>query len=687
MDSERDADTEQAERVRAAGEAEPAAQLDRSRAAVRAALFGREAAPLRIGRYVVLATLGQGGMGVVYRAWDPELDRNVALKLVQLDGRASRTARARARLLREGQAMAKLAHPNVVPVFDAGAVGDDVFIAMEHVDGVTLREWLRRGPPSRREILRVMIEAGRGLAAAHRAGVVHRDFKPANVLVGRDGRARVLDFGLARALEQPESSSESEFPRASRGRDEAEITELGQVVGTPAYIAPERIGGVAGDERADQYAFGVTLYEALAGRHPFPAPPGVELRAFLATAPLQPPPRIAGVPARLQRTVARLLAAEPAARFASMDAVIAELARDPWARLRRAAVVVLASALVLLLGLQLWSLSRPGHVRPVVTAAGQAIVPAALEVDGEAMVPARDGTLSLSPGLHRIAATLPDHRRAEAIVEVVRGATLELPLVLEHEQGLLEIDVEPRGATIVIDGVEHGSPLRGHRVDTGHHTLWVRQLGWYERALEVDVAADQRARAYASLSPGLVWSEPETGVNGELLWLGDADGDGRPELAHRNFNRVRAFDPWHGRRVWSVSFGNNQGERTAWGDLDGDGVQDLVVAWHVDAQRVLAAWSGRSAGDDPVPRWRREHALRDAAAAPLPGPLVLPLLGDARPELLLAGRTGHSVEMLAGDDGRTLATLALADAPLGLAALPPGATPAAVVLDGRALWG
>src|SRR5262249_38146209 len=150
----------------------------------------------KLGRYVVLERLGAGGMGVVYSAYDPELDRSVAVKLLRPD--ASVRADGRTRLLREAQAMAELAHPNGVPVHDVGAFGDQVFVAMELVRGRTLRDWLAAARRRWREVLDVMVQAGRGLAAAHAAGLVHRDFKPENVLIGADGRARVVDFGLAR---------------------------------------------------------------------------------------------------------------------------------------------------------------------------------------------------------------------------------------------------------------------------------------------------------------------------------------------------------------------------------------------------------------------------------------------------------------------------------------------------------
>ena len=276
------------------------------------------APPTRIGRFEVRRTLGAGGMGAVEEAWDPSLGRIVAVKrlLPRRDGAA------RALLLREARAMARVASPWVVPVYEVGEDGDEVFIAMERVRGVTLAQWLDAAPREPREVLPVLVDVARGLAAAHDAGVVHRDFKPSNVIVGDDGRARVLDFGIAHA---GTAETPSRPPAAISANDgDGDATLSGSVMGTAGYMSPEHFGGGV-SPASDQWSFGATAYRALFGALPYP--PGPVLAMMLAVAqPPPPPPPHDDLDPRAVAAVLRALDPSPAARFPSMHALLEVLA-------------------------------------------------------------------------------------------------------------------------------------------------------------------------------------------------------------------------------------------------------------------------------------------------------------------------------------------------------------------------
>ncbi|HVE87979.1 MAG TPA: serine/threonine-protein kinase, partial [Myxococcales bacterium] len=239
----------------------PATVPERARATGEApAQAGEELAPgTRVGRYVVLGAVGSGGMGRVYAAHDPELNRKVALKLARRSGPGAEQWRAR--FLREAHAMASLSHPNVLPIHDVGTHEDSVFLAMELVEGPSLREWLSSpARPPWRQVARVFADAGRGLAAAHAIHLVHRDFKPANVLLGRDGRARVMDFGLVRALGSAELASPPESPVPAQPAPlSLALTRADTVMGTVGYMAPEQQRARAVDARADQFSFAVAV--------------------------------------------------------------------------------------------------------------------------------------------------------------------------------------------------------------------------------------------------------------------------------------------------------------------------------------------------------------------------------------------------------------------------------------------
>jgi len=284
----------------------------------------------RVGRYLVLSTLGSGGMGQVFAAYDPQLDRKIALKVLRANLGAN-AKEARTRLKREAQAIAQLNHPNVVGVYDVGTTdnGDDVYIAMEFVEGDTLTTWLKRWPRTWREILEVFHQAARGLMAAHSVGLLHRDFKPDNVLVGSDGRVRVTDFGLARSLFGLDDSGRGpvSIDAIRAGADgsplHVDLTATGTVLGTPRYMPPEQLTGPNIDARSDQFSFCVALYEALYAKHPLVGNTSVAM--LERGEPATPPPEGTRVPATVARAVMRGLEKERSKRFPTLAAMITEL--------------------------------------------------------------------------------------------------------------------------------------------------------------------------------------------------------------------------------------------------------------------------------------------------------------------------------------------------------------------------
>ncbi|MEM6990144.1 MAG: serine/threonine-protein kinase, partial [Myxococcota bacterium] len=296
-----------------------------------------------VGRYVVLDQVGAGSMGAVFAAFDQELDRRVALKLMHERGTASESKRSHERLLREAQAMAKLSHPNTVTVLDVGEHTLDgvafVYLAMEFVRGETLSEWSRTPRPWR-EVVRVFVEAGRGLAAAHAQALVHCDFKPDNVMLGDDGRVRLMDFGIA------EEGGDSD--------------EDGAAAGTPAYMSPEHHLGLARTPQSDQFSYCVALYELLYGRRPFKGNNPAAIGFSVVQGDHVSPPSTSEVPSRVWRVIERGLQRAAPERFPAMDALLDALEDtvSPRSRRRVAAAGALLAVGLTFGGGTLWSKVR-----------------------------------------------------------------------------------------------------------------------------------------------------------------------------------------------------------------------------------------------------------------------------------------------------------------------------------------
>mgnify|MGYP000267979706 CR=1 FL=1 len=362
-------------------------------------------APLRygqqVGRYVVVETLGVGGMGHVFSAYDTVLDRRVALKVLHRSRHADRQ-----RLIREAQALAKLSHPGVVSLYDVGEVQGRVFIVMELVEGCTLRHWLRQPGRTTEEILDAFGKAALGLQAAHDAGIVHRDFKPENVLVGHDGRVRVTDFGLALLAEDTDTLDSSERAGSSSPR----LTQTGTVMGTPAYMAIEQHLGLPSNVRSDQFSFCVALFEALYRVRPFAGATGRELCLAIRDGKVRRP-AVSSVPTHVHRAVQRGLSADPTARFASMTALMEALQPLSTRPRRRGAVLGLVG--VLLGGLSVAAAGPVAH----------AVAPHVLEVSTASAV--------LRPGFEQL-----EVRALRDRVEARRAASAQdCEAAFEHDLG------------------------------------------------------------------------------------------------------------------------------------------------------------------------------------------------------------------------------------------------------------
>ena len=389
-----------------------------------------------VGRYRIERLVGAGGMGVVYAARDSELNRVVALKLLRIGGTSSEP---RARLLREAQTMASLSHPNLVPIFELGNQDGDDFLAMELIDGPTVDHWQREKPRDWREILRVFLEAGRGLEAAHNAGVVHRDFKPGNVLIGPDGRARVTDFGLARP--------DALVAAAAPANASVFLTQAGSLLGTPAYMSPEQLDGKSADVRSDQFSFSVSLVEALSGARPFAGRTLDELRATIRTGK---PAVLRGIKSPiLRRALARGLSFDSKARFASMSTMLDELgaALKPRASVARMAVAVLGGLLLLVGVFFSWQrLVEPPReatrvLEPRATQIAEAQTPEAARKLSGANEQGVD--LALHPGEQKVLSFAGIQRVALAKAEVAEVKTIgnDQLLVIGKEPGETTMEV------------------------------------------------------------------------------------------------------------------------------------------------------------------------------------------------------------------------------------------------------
>ncbi len=665
----------------------------RALAQIEQRMFARVRDPVRLSRYLLLRPLGSGGTGVVYDGYDPELARRVAVKVLRA-GRKNleSVARARARFVREAQSIARLSHSNVIAVHDVGTyapedltreareglehgLGDDVgvFIVMELVDGHDLSTWLERERHSWRDVLPVFIAAGQGLEAAHAAGIVHRDFKPGNVLVGEDGRVKVVDFGLALtyggSVSDPPTGEHGTPPSvpselaslssSSTGDDDRhldKLTRTGTLLGTPAYMAPEQHRGEPADQKADQFAFCASLYRGLYGRHAFAGRRVESLFASKIEGKVRPPPADSRVPAWLHRVVLRGLATHPSGRFGSMEELLRALRSDPakrWRRWARWAAVPLTVGAV---GYAGYLATRPGQVEITAAAAGQAVPGVRVYIDDEELPEGRGEVVA---GLHRVRATAPGHQPAEGIVDVSRGGVHEVALELAHEQGTFDLELEPAGGRVLIDGVDYGSRLTNLRIDTGPHEILARHVGFVDQRLSWNAMPGQTRRGFVALRKALAWSRPASGTFLHTKWLGDIDGDGLDDLVARRFTTLTAYDPWHDRERWRIVLGLSPYYQTC--DVDGDEVLDIVTIRASTDGAQLEAYTSTATSRRPSPRWVVPLPTEVGGEEIVPGEIgCVPQPGDAGDDLLV-GLSSGLVMTVAGTDGRLRWSQTIAD--------------------------
>lgn len=496
-----------------------------------------------LGRYVILNPLGGGGAGVVYAAYDPDLDRKVALKLLKT---GSTDERAQTRLLREAQALARLNHPNVITVHDVDTFDGQAFVAMELVEGQTLKAWMARGPHRWREVVRIFLAAGRGLAAAHRAGLVHRDFKPDNVLLGEDGRVLVTDFGLARAAASAPEPAPSR-PReerddlplpTTRSRSlEAAVTEEGTVVGTPAYMSPEQHKGEPADHRSDQFSFCIALAEALHGERPFAGSTHREIARRACRGEMREA-QGGEVPTWLRRVVLRGLDPSPEERYPDMEALLADLAADPAAtrrrRLRVAAVALaVVAAVALLFTLEarqsrmcagaeahlegIWDASTQGVIQRAFLGTGQPFAAEAWEGIRRVL----DRRARAWTEMHREACEAT-HVWGEQSDELLDRRMLCLAGKLEEQQALVEVfrNADPQ---VVTDAGEAVQGLSGLEPCADTEALMARfplprdqELRARIARLRTELAAARANRDAGRYSRALEIAEPLSRQAGEL---------------------------------------------------------------------------------------------------------------------------------------------------------------------------
>lgn len=588
-------------------------------ARVSEALFRTPTERPSLGRYQLERRLGEGAFGVVYAAYDPDLDRRVAVKALRPAAGLSDTVRQR--FFREARVLGSLLTPEIAAVFDVGSAtapaelgrSDEdrevLYIVMEVVDGSNLATWLEAESRSWKEVVQVFLRAGRGLAAAHERGIVHRDFKPSNVLIGAEQTVKVADFGLAQivdALDGPAPPADPEqTQRESDWSGEPHhntLTKTGVALGTPVYMAPEQHVGTRAKPSADQFAFCASLYQALTGEHAFETKPGTNLYAEKQRGAIRPWASASVVPLWVRGIVERGLAPDPDNRFPSMEALLARLAKSPAQRAWSASRWLVAPIVLVGVGAFLVQRFEPGTVVIRGTSdAGTLLQQVQVTVDGEP-VETDAGRFEVSPGRHLLEVGAANHEVSARAVDIKPGGDYSITFDLLRDRGTVDISAAPGAARIHIDGTDHGSRVRDLDIATGSHDIEVRLVDHFSRSFHWEVARDEKLKRHIALTEVGTWSHSAPDLVERVEWVPDLTGDQRDELVVVRAGDVSVLDPWTGAVVHNFRVAHGKESETAIADTDGDGIPELIsFSIHDDARR-LSAWD-LVAGTDASPRW------------------------------------------------------------------------------------
>lgn len=585
-------DTPRLGRAAVEDEVEARAMLSR----VAEALFETASGPPRLGRYILERKLGEGAFGVVYLAHDPDLERHVALKALRPSIGLSKASRQR--FSREAQLLGSVLEPGLAAVFDVGTApapaelrdgdddGDVLFIVMEFVDGPNLSTWLRSEPREWRAVRDVFVRAGRGLLAAHERGIVHRDFKPANVLMSSSGVVKVADFGLALAasgIETVASGTQSESVELAP----THLTRTGVILGTPAYMAPEQHAGDRVDPRADQFAFCASLYYGLCGQHAFGQNHQRTLYERKMAGDFRPWPRNSNVPRWVRSVVERGLRATPGQRYPSMRALLSELERSPLQRFSSRARWLLVPAAAALIGQGVVQAIEPASVSiNAISDAANTLENIRVSLDGQPIT-LREGVASVPPGQHRLEVSASRHEVDTRAIDAEAGGNYDFSFELEHQRGLVDITAAPSAARIAVDGLDHGSRVRSLGITTGHHSVEVRLLNHYAQRFDLHVEPGAPQELHVALEGVEIWGHSAPGFISDVRWIPDITGDFRDELALVRAGTLEVLDPWTDAVVMSQRVAHGLRPITAFADgrpilldVDGDGASELIVATH-----------------------------------------------------------------------------------------------------------